>query len=252
MRVHATKDFWLAALRADGPALRAAVGELPPETPVPSCPGWTIADLTRHAGVDLAYVAGFAANGRTDRPGERPVPPEVGWPETLAWYDETFAHTLALLDGLDPEQPAWNWAPQAKKAAFWHRRLAHELSVHRWDAQMTGGRAEPVEAKLAADGVSEVLDTWLPAGRRRGPDDRHGVLHLQASDAGLEWFVRLRGAGVALLDTATILDTDDHHARVGATGTASDLLLTLWGRTRPEDVLDVTGDASLLAALRTG
>ncbi|GAA0814730.1 maleylpyruvate isomerase family mycothiol-dependent enzyme [Spirilliplanes yamanashiensis] len=249
--MHATKDFWLAAMRADGPALRAAVGEPDPATPVPSCPDWTVADLTRHVGGILAWVGGFAGSG-TAHPGERPSAPELAWPETLAWFDETFARTLARLDALDPEQPAWNWAPQAKRAAFWHRRLAHELSVHRWDAQMAVGRAEPVEAKLAADGVSEVLDTWLPSGRRRGPTDRHGVLHLQATDAHQEWFVRLRGPGVALLDTATILDTDDHHARVGAAGTASDLLLTLWGRTRPEDVLTVTGDAGLLDSLRTG
>jgi uncharacterized protein (TIGR03083 family) len=253
MRVHATKDFWLAALRADGPALRAAVGEVGPDPTVPSCPDWTIADLTRHVGSVLAWVGAFAGNGRTDNPGERPPAPEPGsWAETLAWFDHTWERTLTLLDGLDPEQPAWNWAPQAKRAGFWHRRMAHEVSLHRWDAQMTRGMAGHVEAKLAADGVSEVLDTWLPAGRSRGPADRHGVVHLVATDASMEWFVRLRGAGVALLDTATILDTDDHHARVEAAGTASDLLLTLWGRTRPEDVLGITGDASLLASLRTG
>lgn len=253
MRVHATKDFWLAALRADGPALRAAVGEIDPGTPVPSCPDWTISDLTRHVGSVVGYVGDVAANRRTDNPGPRQAPPTFGnWPETLDWFDRTWQQTLTRLDGLDPEQPAWNWAPQAKRAAFWHRRLAHEVSVHRWDAQMTRGLAEPVEAKLASDGVAEVLDTWLPAGRRTGPTDRHGVLHLAATDAGLEWFVRLRGAGVALLDTATILDSDDHHARVEAAGTASDLLLTLWGRIRPEDVLDVRGDASLLESLRAG
>jgi hypothetical protein len=73
-----------------------------------------------------------------------------------------------------------------------------------------------------------------------------------AADASQEWFVRLRGPGIALLDTDTLLDSDDHHARVEATGTASDLLLTLWGRVSPEAVLRVTGDAGLLAALRTG
>ena len=133
--------------------------------------------------------------------------------------------------GHDPGAPAWNWAPQAKTASFWHRRMAHEISMHRWDAEAAAGRPMPIETKLAADGVSEVLDTWLPAGRRNGPTNLHGVVHLVASDAGHEWFVRLRGAGVALLDTGTILDTDDHHARAQATGTASDLLLSLMGDT---------------------
>ena len=127
MRVHATKDFWLAALRADGPALRAAVGEIDPGTPVPSCPDWTISDLTRHVGSVVGYVGDVAANRRTDNPGPRQAPPTFGnWPETLDWFDRTWQQTLTRLDGLDPEQPAWNWAPQAKRAAFWHRRLAHE------------------------------------------------------------------------------------------------------------------------------
>ncbi|HEX2299195.1 MAG TPA: hypothetical protein VHH34_11885, partial [Pseudonocardiaceae bacterium] len=79
--------------------------------------------------------------------------------------------------------------------------------------------------------------------------DLQGVVHLTATDAAYEWFVRLRGAGVALLDIGTILDTDDHHARAEATGTASDLQLTLMGR-RPVDVLSLSGDARLFTALR--
>jgi len=129
--------------------------------------------------------------------------------------------------------------------------MAHEVSVHRWDAESAAGRPTAIETKLAADGVSEVLDTWLPAGKRKGPTDVRGVVHLAASDAGYEWFVRLRGPGVALLDTGTILDTDDHHPRAGATGTASDLLLTLMGRQRT-DRLVVTGDPRLIDSLRTG
>jgi hypothetical protein len=129
--------------------------------------------------------------------------------------------------------------------------MAHEISVHRWDAEAAAGRATPIETKLAADGISEVLDSWLPAGKRKGPTDLHGVAHLIASDAGYEWFVRLRGPGIALLDTGTILDSDDHHPRAEATGTASDLLLTLMGRQRP-DRLVVSGDPRLISALRTG
>jgi hypothetical protein len=54
---------------------------------------------------------------------------------------------------------------------------------------------------------------------------------------------------VALLDTGTILDTDDHHPRAEAAGTASDLLLVLMGRRAP-DAVHVTGDPRLLMALQ--
>jgi uncharacterized protein (TIGR03083 family) len=251
-RLHATKDFWLAALRADGPALQDAVAETGPEAVVPACPGWTVADLTEHLTSVLRWVRELAPRGVLDKPAERTVPdPRPPWPEALDQLRREMTGTIETLDALDPDLPSWTWPAQAKKAGFWQRRLAHEVSVHRWDAERAAGRATAIETKLAADGVNEVLDTWLPAGYRKGPTDLHGVVHLTATDASYEWFVRLRGAGIALLDTGTIFDTDDHHPRAEATGTASDLLLTLMGRMEP-DKLAIVGDPRLIAALRAG
>jgi uncharacterized protein (TIGR03083 family) len=251
-RLHASKDFWLAALRADSPALQDAVAQAGPEAAVPSCPDWTVADLVGHLTGLLHWVREITPRGVTTHPEAAPLaPPRPTWDDALDGLRRELTGTIETLEALEADFPAWNWAPQAKTAGFWHRRMAHEVSVHRWDAETAAGRAVPIETKLAADGVSEVLDSWLPAGRRKGPTDLHGVAHLTASDAGYEWFVRLRGAGVALLDTGTILDTDDHHPRAEATGTASDLLLTLMGRRRT-DRLVISGDPRLISALRTG
>ena len=250
-RLHASKDFWLAALRADNPALQDAVVQAGPDAVVPACPDWTVADLVAHLTAELHWVRATTTRGVTDRPAEPAIPVRLEWEAALDGLRRELTGTIETLEALDADFPAWNWAPQAKKAAFWQRRMAHEISVHRWDAESAAERATPIETKLAADGVNEVLDTWLPAGRRRGPNDLHGVVHLVASDAGYEWFVRLRGAGVALLDTGTILDSDDHHARAQATGTASDLQLMLMGRIRA-DRLVLTGDNRLVDALRTG
>ncbi|HYN94371.1 MAG TPA: maleylpyruvate isomerase family mycothiol-dependent enzyme [Pilimelia sp.] len=253
-RMHGTKDFWLAALRADGPAFHAAVSAAAVDTAVPSCPGWTVPDLVRHLGSIYLWVGTHVTRGVTGAPATRRAelsPSAPDWPAAADWWAAEHARLLTLLDSLDPDLPAWNWAPQAKKAAFWHRRMAHETAVHRWDAQLAVGEAEPLEAKSAADGVSEVLDTCLPGGRRRGPTDRQGVVHLAATDLAQEWYVRLRGEGLALLDTGTLFDSDDHHTRAEARGTASDLLLALYGRVT-FDVLDVAGDPGLLRGLRTG
>jgi uncharacterized protein (TIGR03083 family) len=249
---HGNKEFWLAGLRTEAAAFRAAAcqeGAL--AAPAPSCPGWTVLDLVHHLGKVYGFVSRHAGRGVTGPP-ERVEPDDIpAGADPLTWFDERYATLFALLDGLDPGLPAWNWAPQTKRAEFWHRRMAHETSVHRWDAQMAVALSEPIEAKLAADGVTEVLDTWLPGGRRRGPLDRQGVVALRATDVEETWDIRLRGEGVALLDTDTLLDDHDHHERAVATGTASDLLLALWGRV-PFEVLDVAGDPGLLEALRTG
>jgi uncharacterized protein (TIGR03083 family) len=248
-RLHATKDFWLAALRADGPALRDAVAEAGPDAPVPPCPDWTVADLVEHLTSLLRWVRQVVPRGVVTRPDDRVVPtPRPQWAEAFEGLRRELTGTIETLDALDPEFPAWTWPAQAKKAGFWHRRMAHEISVHRWDAEAAAGRATAIETKLAADGVTEILDTWLPAGRRKERSDLQGVVHLTATDASYQWFVRLRGAGVALLDIGTFFDTDDHHPRAEARGTASDLQLALMGR-RPLDVLTVSGDRRLIAAL---
>jgi hypothetical protein len=74
-------------------------------------------------------------------------------------------------------------------------------------------------------------------------------VHLIATDLGHEWYVRLRGGGVSLLDTDTLLDDDSHPARATGSGSASDLALFLWGRVNV-DVVETAGDTELLKALR--
>jgi uncharacterized protein (TIGR03083 family) len=257
MSTHGSKDFWLASLRADAADFRTVAIEADPAAGVPSCPGWTVLDMIHHVGVAYEWFRSIAGRPGTEAPDmslhprHRDTSGLPSSPEVIAWWDAELGATLDTLDAVDPQQPAWNWAPQSKVAGFWHRRAAQETAVHRWDIQMAVAMAEPIEPKLAADGVSEVLDTWLPAGRRKGPIDRHGVVQLWANDAEQEWFVRLRGGGVSLLDTATLLDDSEPDARVSAAGSASDLLLTLFGRVG-FDVLEVNGDESLLETLRTG
>jgi uncharacterized protein (TIGR03083 family) len=251
-RLHGTKEFWLGGLRAEAAAFAAAVAQAPPDAPVPSCPGWTVADLVQHLGAMYERATWLIERNSVERPDPDHVPSEAPAGEAaLAWWQMRCDTLISTLDATDPEAPVWNWAPQSKRAGFWHRRMAHETAVHRWDAQMALAAGEPIEAKLAADGISEVLDTWLPAGRRRSEERPHGVVQLFAADTNQEWLVRLRGEGVALLDTDTILDTNEPPARVQAEGTASDLLLALYGRVG-FDVLVVSGDPALLTALRTG
>lgn len=246
------KEFWLAALRHEGAAFRAAVAGVPWDAAVPSCPGWTVGELAWHLCRVYRWAGGHVVRGETSRPD--PARPPTSEPppndELIGHWDECYASLLTTLDQLDPELPAWNWAPQVKKAVFWHRRMAHETAVHRWDAQTAVGLTEPIETKLAVDGVSEVLDTWLPGGRRRGPTDLTGLAQLVATDVAHEWLARIRGAGVALLDTSTVMH-EAHRIDATASGAASDLQLALWGRV-PFEVLQTSGDTSLLEALRTG
>ena len=244
------KTFWLSAIQREAAALRAvAADDDALASSVPSCPEWTVADLFRHTGTVLRWVAGHVTRGVTSNPGdpaESAAPTGAG---LLPWWDEALAEASTVLDRADPDLPAWNWAPTDKVARFWHRRMAHELAVHRWDGQVSVGLPEPIDPVLALDGVDEVLDTWLPAGRGIG-DTGDGVVQLIADDSEDSWIVRVRGGAISLLDTATLLP-EERPLQTQVTGSASDLELALYGRV-PTDILTVTGDEALFTRLRVG
>ncbi len=240
------KHFWVAALRHEGSALRSAVSPDMLDRPVPTCPEWTVGDLVGHVAGLYEWVGEHVSRGVTSAPEARLRRPPAA--EALSAFDQSYESIVAILDRLDPEFPAWNPEPQPKRAAFWHRRMAHETAVHRWDAQVSSGLTEPIETKLAVDGITEVIDTMLLTRSDPSAQPQVGIAALVATDSGDEWLVRVRPAGVALLDTSTITH-EEHRIAARAAGSASDLMLALWGRI-PFDVLQVGGDLRLLTALR--
>lgn len=244
-----SREFWLAALRREGSAFRSAVTADDLTRPVPSCPAWTVANLIGHLGQTYRWHRAHLLRGATTPPDAEPAEIPAG-PAILPWWEESFDALVTALTSTPADFPAWNWSMQPKTALFWHRRMAQETAIHRWDAQVSVGLPEPVETDLAVDGIDEVLDTHLPAGDRMGPTDQAGVVRLQPTDDDTSWTVRVRGEGLSILDTDTLLD-DGPHAQAAASGSASDLLLALWGRV-PLGVLTIEGNAGLVSALRTG
>src|SRR3712207_2398476 len=102
-RLHATKDFWLAALRADGPALRDAVAEAGPAAVVPPCPGWTTADLVEHLTSLLKWVRETVPRGVVTRPQDRVVPsPRPQWNDALDGLNRELTGMIETLDAVDP------------------------------------------------------------------------------------------------------------------------------------------------------
>ena len=67
---------------------------------------------------------------------------------------------MGALAAADPTAPVWTWVPD-QRAAFWFRRQAQEVAVHRWDAEGAAGTPNVIESTLAADGVDE----WLAMSR---------------------------------------------------------------------------------------
>ncbi|MEM7272592.1 MAG: maleylpyruvate isomerase family mycothiol-dependent enzyme [Actinomycetota bacterium] len=209
------------------------------ELDVAHLPGWTVRSVVGHTGWVLRF-AGLCLTADPDNPPSRAsVPEPPPGDEITPWFaegSEQLQATLAEAD-MDALRPTWT-GPQP--ASWWARRLAHEVSMHRWDAESAFASPEPIDARQARDGVDEVLEVFTP--HRMQFETLAGAgetVHLHATDIDDgEWFMTYESDGVPW---------EHSHAKgdVAARGPVSDLLLFTWSRI-PSSRLEVFGDASLL------
>jgi uncharacterized protein (TIGR03083 family) len=211
------------------------------DAPVPSCPEWDLGKLTRHCGSVHRRVAHIITTRSLDRVAARDVelalpPQRTGLPAWLAAGASPLRAALAA----DPETRVWTWAPGGT-VAWWARRMLHETTVHRADAQLGVGIEPEIDACVATDGIEEFLAN-LPA---FALDNIKGLgagdsLHFHATDEPGEWTIQLTGAGFTWA-------ADHGKATVALRGRLADLLLLCYGRRRPHDRdrFEVFGDLAV-------
>ncbi|MET9952697.1 maleylpyruvate isomerase family mycothiol-dependent enzyme [Streptomyces sp. NPDC006339] len=232
--------------------LVALVREADPATPVPTCPGWTLADLVKHHAATHRWIEYLVRTRATERvePTDGPLDP----PGDPAAYADRLAESAELslrtLRAADPDAPMWCFGADPH-ARFFPRRLLFEAVVHLADAELALGREPaPVEAGTAADGIDELLEnvpyySWVA--ERVARLGRDGAsLRLTATDTGAAWTVTLGGGGFTWQRRA------EGDATTTVDGTAADLLLLLYGRRPADDPRYAhTGDRTLLDAWLT-
>jgi uncharacterized protein (TIGR03083 family) len=209
-----------------------------------------MAKLVKHAGTTHRWARAVVETGEFANPGEL----DLGLPDAEAdypdWFEAGAAAFATTAGAADPDAPTWSWGNDAH-VRFWSRRMAHETSIHRWDAESATGRQAPVAPDLAVDGIDERLEHLAPSMNfnAAGPDALSGAgetVHLHCTDADGEWVLRFDPDGFTF--------TREHaKGDVAVRGPASDLLLWLVGR-GPLDALEVHGDPGVLdahAALRS-
>jgi uncharacterized protein (TIGR03083 family) len=202
----------LAVLRHETEALANAARQGLGAT-VPSCPAWDVRALVGHVGRGFRMAAELVrTHDDAGIPEGDADPPD----DAVAWLHESLAE---LVEALTDDE----------RSAYWARRMANEVAVHRWDAQGAHGTPEPIDADVAVDGVDELLPMLDPR--------RDGILLVTATDTGDTWSVTCVGGACDV----TREPPDAPDAVLSAT--ASDLLLALWGRDVP---YEVTGDPGLI------
>lgn len=224
-----------SAIRAEAAALASAAELVPRDRAIPNCDGMTVEELVRHIGGMHRMATRWITGGRRPSGWEH----EPNGVDLLDWYRIGAASLVAALDPARAGHPAPTWCPWDRTVGFWLRRMAHETAVHRVDAQAASGLFAPLESRLAADGIDEVLGLWL--GCHLPPGAHAGGKAITLRVPGREWTVALHEQVVEFCDGA---DAD-----AVVTGSASAVDLWLWGRAG-EDGVSIEGDLDVVRALR--
>jgi uncharacterized protein (TIGR03083 family) len=226
---HVSLDH-LAALGDAQRRFLTTLASADPESPVPTCAPWRVADLALHLGGVHWWAAAMALGVDLDphEPAEpRDTSTLVGF---YAWAAAELRSTLAVLG---PHAPCATLVGPGQ-ASFWGRRQLHETLVHLWDLQVALGADvdDSPHDEAWVDTVAEVVDTMTPR------QVRLGRIALPAQAVELVAPGRSWRLGPDLRAAATV------HGR------PRDLALLLWGRLVPGDrSLHVSGDAAAVDRL---
>lgn len=235
-------DALLAALRVEAGRVAAISGDdVDIDQPVAACPGWGVGRLVGHIGRVHRWATAMlqADPPAFIAPGDLgSAPPRDA--TVFEWYEEGLAPMYAELERVELERPVLTWAGE-KDRRWWLRRLAHETAVHRFDAEQALSAPSPIDGPLAADGIDEMFEVFVPErfdAETFVKEGRAGeTMHLHCTDVKGEWLVRF---------DADAVHVEREHAKgdVAVRGEASDLCLVLWNRLDAERC-EVFGDREL-------
>lgn len=233
------------AVAAEIARVASVVADADSETPVSTCGEWTIAGLARHIGGVHRWagtmVSRLAADPVSPRNVDLDLPADAGGMPT--WLASGAERLVPALRAQDPEATMWAWGADPH-VRFWSRRMLHETTVHRSDAELALGREPGIDSSVAVDGIDEFLDN-LPRAVFFAP----GVAELRGAGETLglrcpeeSWLITLGSEGFAW-------EHGSGEATVMVEGSAPDLYLFAWGRRKATDDgrFSVSGDRDLLA-----
>jgi uncharacterized protein (TIGR03083 family) len=252
---------FLECLEADYRRMRdVAPGHL--AAPVPTCPDWTVADLTRHVGEVYLHKVEMMRHG---------AHPE-GWPPEVFKQEEPvglltrgYGELRAEFAARKPSDASKTWYAPDQTVGFWIRRMAQETVIHRIDAELGADTAiAPVPDDLAVDGIDELLKVFVAYAFSKWPEDFTEALKRSPGRAFLIKTETAAGTPSAswLVKTApdhlTVEGGPDEELAgyaapdVTVSGTPADILRWAWNRETPGAVspVRIEGNAEALGELR--
>jgi uncharacterized protein (TIGR03083 family) len=229
---------------------------------VPSCPDWTVADLTRHVAEVYLHKVEMMRHG---------AHPE-GWPpaafleeEPIGLLTRGYGELRAEFDARRPEDVSKTWYEPDQTVGFWVRRMAQETVIHRIDAELgAAAPIAPVPADLAVDGIDELLKVFVAYAFSQWPEDFTDALQnspgrtfLIRTDAttgtpSVSWLVSTAPDHLTVEGGPTEKTDDNVMPDVTISGTPTAILRWAWNRETPgtPTPLTIKGTPEAQAELR--
>jgi len=223
---------------------------------VPTCPDWTVADLTRHVAETYLHKVEMMRQGKH---------PE-GWPpasfqqaEPVGLLTRAYGELVAEFAARNPDDATKTWYDPDQTVRFWMRRMAQETVIHRIDAELAAGTpVAAVPEDLALDGIDELFNVFVAYSFSQWPEDFTEILKNSPgrtyviNAAETSWTITTSPADLTVtggLGTAfTVPGTPD----VVVSGSSSSILRWAWNRETPgtPTPLTIKGTPEALAELR--
>lgn len=219
-----------------------AMGQRGLKAAVPGCPGWDVGEVVWHVATVYEHKIRVMADNAF---------PEA-WPPTWDFRDdEEIAFLQSAKARLFEEFARHEIGEQTQTfgadttIAFWARRMACEIAIHRYDGEQAHDDTTPIPADIAIDGIDEMLHVMLagPWWKERVQTD-HPVDALVAIEAGgHRWVCDVQRASVTV--------TPDAPAPAVAmiVGDPEAVFLWMWGRVG-DDAVAFSGDQTIALEFR--
>lgn len=237
----------ITAIRQEAKLFAEAAEQGGMEVVIDTCPGWDMRDLVRHLSEIHLWAAAHVARRATKMWVDDLAELSESWPDlAVFWPDDddlidyylrTNANLVRELESAPADAEAMTFLPAPSPLAMWARRQAHEISIHRFDAQNATGTVSGFDPAFAADGIDELLTAFAPRATMF-PIDETKTMVVHATDTDDRWQVTMGPVGI----TAS---RGDGPGDVTLTGRANDLYLSVWNR-GDDPTIEVTGDRGLL------
>lgn len=226
-----TFDRYLDSIAEAGASLIERAERAGPDAPVPTCPGWRVADLVAHQGMihrwARANLLGEAAPFRR----EVEVLDTVGRDALAAWFHAGVGMLVDALGSVAPDVDAMVFLADAGPPRdFWARRQTYETTIHAVDALAAMLGRPPtadeagIEPALASDGVDELVCGFVPRDRSSLRSDQPYTLAIAPVDSDDGWALHVSA------DQVVSERGRADGADATFTGTTAQLLLGLWNR----------------------